>query len=229
MSTINLSNLLNSTYQGDVGFTGSKGALLPWSLVSTNYSIADGDRILVNSSGGSFNITLPGTPATGVYFQISDGGNLSTNPVTVLRNGSTIEGFADDLILSISNTTYEFIYDGSTWQVTVTAGPTGFVGSAGFTGSIGFTGSQGVGFTGSTGFAGSAGSTGFTGSAGTDGFTGSTGFTGSQGVGFTGSAGSTGFTGSAGTDGFTGSTGFTGSQGPGITTGKAIAMAIVFG
>ena len=47
------------------------------------------------------------------------------------------------------------------------------------------------------------------------------GFTGSQGVGFTGSQGA-GFTGSKGDPGDPG-------DGGGITTGKAIAMAIVFG
>ena len=60
---------------------------------------------------------------------------------------------------------------------------------------------------------------GFTGSAGpADGYTGSQGYTGSRGPagGYTGSKGNTG------------NTGYTGSAG-GVTTGKAIAMALVFG
>jgi hypothetical protein len=60
------------------------------------------------------------------------------------------------------------------------------------------------------------------------GYTGSLGYTGSQGAGFTGSRGDTGYTGSSGAYA---AIGYTGSQGvPGdVTTGKAIAMAIVFG
>jgi len=95
------------------------------------------------------------------------------------------------------------------------------------------------GFLGQTGYTGSSGGSvyqGYTGSASTAvGYTGSTGagYTGSRGIGYTGSIGS-GYTGSAsfvqGPSGYTGSAstavGYTGSQG---TTGKAIAMAIVFG
>ena len=44
-------------------------------------------------------------------------------------------------------------------------------------------------------------------------------------TGFVGSKGDTGFTGSKGETGFTGSKG----EASGVTTGKAIAMAIVFG
>ena len=65
-----------------------------------------------------------------------------------------------------------------------------------------------------------------------NGVIGPTGYTGSRGLqGYTGSQGLQGYTGSQGLQGYTGSqgiTGFTGSSG-GISTGKAIAMAIVFG
>lgn len=85
--------------------------------------------------------------------------------------------------------------------------------------NVGYTGSGG-GYTGSIGFTGSASTApGYTGSGGT-GFTGSVGFTGSAST----TAGPAGFTGSVGTTGFTGSAGTSG-----VTTGKAIAMAIVFG
>jgi len=59
--------------------------------------------------------------------------------------------------------------------------------------------------------------------SGDTGFTGSKGFTGSAGTGFTGSRGSTGFTGSQGI------IGYSGSAGTAASTGKIIAMAIVFG
>ena len=66
---------------------------------------------------------------------------------------------------------------------------------------------------------------------------GAIGYTGSIGVGYTGSASTVvGYTGSQGIIGYTGSAstviGYTGSKGAdggGVTTGKAIAMAIVFG
>jgi hypothetical protein len=78
---------------------------------------------------------------------------------------------------------------------------------------VGYTGSQGPagGYTGSQGYVGSQGPAG--------GYTGSVGYTGSRGP-------SGGYTGS---QGYIGNTGYTGSAGSGVSTGKAIAMALVFG
>jgi collagen type VII alpha len=159
--------------QGVTGFTGSVG-LLDWTTISANHTAANRERLMLNSSTGPFNLTLPAAPATGTYIQLTDGANLATHNVTIIRNGSTIENIDQDLALDTPNATFEFIYDGSTWQVTSTAGPRGlpgFTGSAGADGTIGYNGS--VGFTGSAGPAGDAG---YTGSAST-----AAGYTGSQG------------------------------------------------
>ena len=165
---------------GSLGFTGSRGALEPWSVRTSNYTAVDGDRVLADTSAGTFTVTLPATPINGAYVQISDANDFNTVNLTVARNGSTIEGLTDDVILDLKGCTFEFIYNGSTWQVTATTGAKGYAGSrgdAGFTGSIGFTGSQGP-----IGYTGSFGEIGFTGSKGDTGFIGSTGFTGSMGV-----------------------------------------------
>ena len=144
--------------QGVTGFTGSVG-LLDWTPITANYTVSNRERLLLNSSTGSFTLTLPSAPATGTYIQLTDGANLATDPVTVERNGSTIESLANNLILDVPNATFEFIYDGSTWQFTSTSGPRGDVG---YTGSASTAG----GYTGSTGDLGYTGSAGYTGSVG---------------------------------------------------------------
>ena len=119
---------------GPTGPTGSTGALRQWSKKTSNYTAVDGDRIIADTSGGTFNITLPATPTTGNYVQITDGANFSSINLTVLRNGSTIEGVADDVTVDLGGVTVEFIYNGTTWDVTATTGargPTGSVGAAG--------------------------------------------------------------------------------------------------
>jgi len=50
------------------------------------------------------------------------------------RNGSTIEGVSDNVSLSIAGISYEFIYDGSTWQIAASLGAQG---DLGYTGSAG--------------------------------------------------------------------------------------------
>ncbi len=74
--------------------------------------------------------------------QITDGYDFTIIPVTVARNGSTIEGLTQDVSLDYGNVTYEFIYNGTTWQVTATTGargptgPTGIIGPTGNAGSV---------------------------------------------------------------------------------------------
>ena len=212
---------------GAMGYTGSSGAILDtWTKKTSNYTAISRNRIIADTSSGPFNITLPASPSLGDYVIITDGYNFAVNAVTVLNNGSTIEGQNSNVLVNISSVDLEFFYDGNTWQIISTSGPAGFTGSAGAQGSIGYTGSTGsqgaVGFTGSTGSQGAVGFTGSTGSQGTVGFTGSTGSQGAVGfTGSTGSQGTVGFTGSTGSNGAVGFTGSTGSQGAIGFTGSA--------
>jgi len=129
-------------YSGSVGYTGSKGnpgpsgsATNPWFSTSTSYTAVDGDRIILDNTFGSFDVTLPATPSVGSYIQLTDGNDLGNGyPVNVLRNGKTIESTTNDISLDLKGSTFEFIYNGSTWQVTATGGPKGNIG---YTGSIG--------------------------------------------------------------------------------------------
>jgi hypothetical protein len=79
---------------------------------------------------------------------IADDYNFGANNLTVARNGSTIQGIADDLAINISNSLTTFVYDGNTWRVSTNAGPQGATGATGPTGP---TGATGLGATGATG------------------------------------------------------------------------------
>jgi hypothetical protein len=222
-------------YAGSFGYTGSRGTgLTRWLVKTANFTMSNNDRVIANTLGGTFVITLPASPTLGDYLQISDGGDFSVNQLIVEPNGSTVEGLINTQIgLDIANTTYEFLYDGTTWQISATTGRAGYVGSTGADGAfagMGYTGSYGIGYTGSFGYTGSGargekgyvGSSGpgFTGSRGPAGFTGYQGSTGEQGIqgipgdlGYTGSAGPSGLDGAAADKGFTGSQGLLGYYG----------------
>lgn len=126
---------------GATGATGPQGATGPagggastWSLKTTTYTAASADRIIADTSGGSWTLTLPASPTTGQYVEIMDGANFNTNNLTIARNGSTIEGLTDDILLDVKDCIYTFIYDGSTWEVTATVGPRGLTGATGAAG-----------------------------------------------------------------------------------------------
>jgi len=111
------------------------GNLSPWIVVDSNYLAAPGDRIIANTSQGSFTITLPANPSVGDSVTITDGWDFSQNNVIIGRNGSLIvnelqQGEASDINLDVMNTTYEFIYAGTVrgWDFTSTVGPKGDAG-----------------------------------------------------------------------------------------------------
>lgn len=88
-----------------------------WQLKTANYTAISGDKLLTNTSAGSFTITLPASPAVGTSIVIADAANWETNPVTLARNGSTIEGLAENLSLDVAGADATLVYDGATWQV----------------------------------------------------------------------------------------------------------------
>jgi len=179
---------------GATGPTGATGIIQNWIVKTTTYTAVNKDAIAANTSGGAFTITLPATPSTGDSVTFADSGHtFNTNNLTIARNGSTIESFATDLILDVSNVFVSLIYDGTTWKVFSTVGVQGASGPAGAAGATG------VGVQGASGSAGTNGATGSAGSNGTNGATGSAGSNGTNGAtgvqGASGSAGAAGATG----------------------------------
>jgi hypothetical protein len=101
------------------------GFIKSWLKITNNYTATNGDKLLADTSGGSFTVTLPASPSAGHSIQITDGGSWRINNLLVNFNGATIEGINDTLSINIPQTTVEFIYDGTTWQFTSTTGARG--------------------------------------------------------------------------------------------------------
>jgi len=121
----------DSTVAGPTGPTGTTGAQGAANIVYTNvktsaYTAAAGDGVQTNTSGGGFTVTLPAAPATGTQVVIVDtADSWVTNNLVVGRNGSTIEGAAEDLSLNISGVSVELVYSGTTWTVFAQVGGIG--------------------------------------------------------------------------------------------------------
>jgi len=132
---------------GSIGGSSSAG-LAGWSVINSNYAVGNNVQLIANTTTAGFTVTLPASPVSGNTVVITDGSIISVgwsnNNVTVARNGSTILGFADDLVLNISRSTTTLVYDGGTWQVSSTVGPKGSDGSPGAAGANGTPGSAGA-------------------------------------------------------------------------------------
>jgi len=90
---------------------------LAWARKTSNYTSANNDAILADTSGGAWTLTLPSSPSVGDLVRVLDGADWATNNLTVARNGSTVEGDAADLVMNIGGVSVDFVYDGSTWQI----------------------------------------------------------------------------------------------------------------
>ena len=153
--------IAGSGISGATGPTGPTGSPAPWVRITTTTTAGANTQYIADTSGGAFTLTLPASPVVGTQVIVTDGGNWGTNNLTVARNGSTIEGIADNVALNISQSLVYFTYDGTTWQVVSSAGPQGATGPTGGQGATGITGPTGP--TGPTGATGSTGPTGATG------------------------------------------------------------------
>lgn len=92
---------------------------------TANYTASANEGIIADTSGGSFTVTLPASPATGDTVMVVDGNDWSTTNLIVGRNGSTIEGDAADLTCDVGTVALQFTYDGTTWQIYTQAGSSG--------------------------------------------------------------------------------------------------------
>ena len=126
----------NTGLIGATGPAGPAGSITPWTVISANTTAVSGSQYLVNTSSGPKTLTLPASPAANAVVIIADDANFNTNNLTVLRNGSTINGVADDLTIDIGYSVTTIVYDGSTWRVATTAGPRGATGATGATGAV---------------------------------------------------------------------------------------------
>ena len=107
---------------GHQGASGATGNIAPWIVVTTSSNVYNGQQIIADTTGGSFSLTLPSSPSLGNTIVLQDGYNWYLHNLTVLRNGSTIEGQSQDLVLDVAGVLVYLIYDGSTWQVSTTVG-----------------------------------------------------------------------------------------------------------
>lgn len=116
------------------------GVLAPkgWMTKTAAYQLLDGDRILADTSAGSFSLTLPATATVGAEISILDiYGSWNTHNLTVLRNGHPIAGVADDLACDVANGGIKLVYAGGSvgWKVEITDPPDSSLDSVSATGN----------------------------------------------------------------------------------------------
>ena len=112
-------------YIDSITTTGAlNGSLKRWTAKTANYTAVAGDRILADTSGGAWTLTLPASPAVGDEIHILDStASFDNNNLTVARNSLKIQALTADLTLSTESTGIGLVYMSSTygWRVLIDA------------------------------------------------------------------------------------------------------------
>ena len=98
----------------------SVGGGNPWAIKTANYTAVNNDRLMADTSGGTFAITLPASPSLGDTIRIMDvSGSFATNNLTVQRNGNKIMGDTADMTVSTKNASFSLVYSNATngWRL----------------------------------------------------------------------------------------------------------------
>ena len=84
------------------------------SAVSTNITMAANNNYFVDTTAAR-TLTLPASPTLGDTIVIYDAtGTAATNNITIARNGSNINGVADNAIIDVNQASSTLVYTGST-------------------------------------------------------------------------------------------------------------------
>ncbi|MDX8384543.1 MAG: tail sheath stabilizer and completion protein [Ghiorsea sp.] len=89
-----------------------------WATKASNYTAISNDYLNINTTSNPVTVTLPPTPVFGNIIALRDmTGNWSTNNAIVSGNGNMIMGSAQNMVLSVSDQTVTFVYNGAEWRV----------------------------------------------------------------------------------------------------------------
>jgi len=109
-----------------VAITGTIDNQVNWqtTVKTANFTATAGEGYFCNTTSGSFTVTLPSSPSAGDLVGIKDYANTAdTNNIIIGRNGSNIEGVANNFVISVEGGSITLIYVDATkgWLSTAAA------------------------------------------------------------------------------------------------------------
>lgn len=93
------------------------GGGITYTRHTTTHTASANEGIIADTTSGGWTLTLPASPSVGDVVEVVDGGDWSASNLTVARNGATIEGDAENMMMDLGGVAVTFVYDGTTWQV----------------------------------------------------------------------------------------------------------------
>jgi hypothetical protein len=109
----------NLNVGGSISTAIGASGILNYGIILTTTALENVDKYYL-TIGGSYTVTLPASPTNGRFIAIRDGSNIwASSNITVGRNGKTIGGLNEDLVLNANNALIFLIFYNNNWQVSV--------------------------------------------------------------------------------------------------------------
>jgi hypothetical protein len=114
-----------------IASSGSGGGVSYTAIKTANYTAANNDGVLTNTTGGAFTVTLPTSPSVGNIVLVIDSlsqwgtNNLTVDPTALIKIAGNTAG--DTLVCDITGATVTLVYTGATygWNVAAQVGGNG--------------------------------------------------------------------------------------------------------
>ena len=90
------------------------------SIKTSDFTAVSGEGYFVNTTSGTITVTLPASPSAGAIVAVKDYANTAdTNAITLARNGSNIDGAANDVQMTTEGISVTIVYADATkgWVV----------------------------------------------------------------------------------------------------------------
>ena len=113
-------NITSSYFIGNgsllTGISGGGGGAFAWAIANSNITMSANNGYFVDTTGGAKTMTLPSSASIGDTIRINDlAGTFASNNLTVARNGGNIQGVAEDLVVSINQSSFGLAYSNGTY------------------------------------------------------------------------------------------------------------------
>ena len=99
------------------GFGETYNGAVNWqsAIKTSDFTAVSGEGYFVNTTSGAITVTLPASPSAGAIVAIKDyAGTFATNNLTIARNGSNIQGSANDSLIETNRASVVLVFADST-------------------------------------------------------------------------------------------------------------------
>jgi len=86
--------------------------------INSDYTVNGNEYIVADTTNAAVSVTLPATPEVNLIIKFLDGkGTFDSNSLSVVRNGNTIMGKDEDMVVNTKNISFGLMFTNNDWRI----------------------------------------------------------------------------------------------------------------